>query len=284
MIYISLTTVPLRMQLWESAKINLTSLLNQDTDKEYKVVLSVPYHYKNNNNEEYILSEQLIAFAQENPRLIINRVEEDFGPIVKVTGVLEISNDPNDILIVCDDDQEYHPEMLEYILKKMNQYPKDAVCFRGDNPIETREWTEEDGVNKYILKTTHLTFPVKVDLQLLIPGHWHSVGYKRSFFGDDFLTKDFLSYSNNDDVLVGYYLKKNQIHLRCVTWDKETDFRPVNHHGRPAYSFPIVQALPFPNSGFYEFRQQSGNGSGKTVDHVLDFLHDEHIIFIAKDE
>jgi hypothetical protein len=271
------------MQLWESAHINLTSLLNQNTDKEYKVLLNVPYHYKNNNNEEYVLSDELIKFAESNPKLIINRVEEDFGPIVKVTGILEISKDPEDIIIVCDDDQEYHPDMLEYILKKMEQYPKDALCFRGDNPIEKREWIE-DGVEKYILKSTHLTFPVKVDLQLLIPGHWHSVGYKRKFFGDDFLSKEFLEYSNNDDVLVGYYLRKNQIHLKCVAWDKETDFRPVNHHGRPAYSFPIVQALPFPNSGFWEFRQQSGNGSGTTVDHVLNFLHDEHIIFIAKNE
>lgn len=283
MIYISLTTVPLRMQLWESAYINLTSLLNQNTNKEYKVVLNVPYNYKNNNNQEYVLSDELIKFAESNPRLVINRVEEDFGPIVKVTGILGISNNPEDILIVCDDDQEYHPDMLEYILKKMEQYPKDAICFRGDNPIEKREWVE-DGIEKYVLKSTHLTFPVKTDLQLVIPGHWHSVGYKRKFFGDDFLSKEFLSYSNNDDILVGYYLRKNQIHLKCVTWDKEIDFRPVNHYGRPAYSFPIVQALPFPNSGFWEFRQQSGDGYGKTVDHVLNFLHDEHIIFITKDE
>ena len=43
MIYISLTTVPIRMQLWESSKQNLESLLNQNTTHDYKVVLNIPY-------------------------------------------------------------------------------------------------------------------------------------------------------------------------------------------------------------------------------------------------
>ena len=60
MIYISLTTVPVRMQLWESSKQNLLSLLNQNTSYDYKVVLNVPYRYKNNNDEEYIISEELL--------------------------------------------------------------------------------------------------------------------------------------------------------------------------------------------------------------------------------
>jgi hypothetical protein len=278
MIYISLTTVPIRIQLWESFKQNLYSLLNQNTSYDYKVVLNIPYHYKNNNNEEYIISEDLQQLTNNNPKLIINRVDEDFGPVVKITGVLSVSTDPNDILIVCDDDHVYHEDMIESHLSGLNKYPNSVTAFRGDIPVEKREWIE-DGVKKYCLKSTHLYFPVKNDLQLLIPGHWHSVGYRRSFFEEDFLNKEFLLYSTNDDVLVGYYLKKKQIHIRCLTWDKETDWRPVNDNGRGSHSFPIINPISFPNSGFYEFRQQNGEHMGRTEQHIWDLIHNHDIIY-----
>lgn len=279
MIYISLTTVPIRLNLWEYIKQNLDSLLNQNTSHDYKVVLNIPYYYRNNNNEEYIITENLQQLVNEySNKLIINRIEEDLGPICKITGILNFTNNPDDILIVCDDDHIYHEDMLEYHLKKQKQYPNSAIAFRGDIPVEKREWIE-DGVEKYSLRSTHFYFPVKHDLQLLIPGHWHSVSYKRKFFKDDFLNKEFLLYSTNDDVLVGYYLKKNQIDIRCVTWDKETDWRPVNDDGRGSHSFPIVEPISFPNSGFFEFRQQNGEHMGRTDQHIWDLLHNHDIIY-----
>jgi len=281
MIYISLTTVPVRMSFWNEFKQNLDSLLNQDTTSDYKVVLNVPYRYKNNNDEEYVISENLLKYVEENPKLIINRVEDDFGPVVKLTGILSYSNNPDDILIVCDDDHVYHKDMLEYHLKKRNEYPNDVICFRGDTPIQKREWVE-NGIKKYTLPSTHFYFPVKNDSQLVIPGHWHSVGYKRLFFKDDFLDKDILLASDGDDVIVGYYLKKHEIHIKCVAWDKETDFRAVNNHGRGAHTFPIVYPLPFPNSGFYEFRQKVGNHMGHTEDYVWELIHNHDKIYTEK--
>lgn len=279
MIYISLTTVPLRINLWDSFKQNLESLLNQNTSNNYKVVLNIPYHYKNNSNEEYIISDKLQQLAENNSKLIINRVNEDYGPIVKITGVLSVSTNPDDILIVCDDDHFYHEDMLEYHLKKMQQYPNSIIAFRGDVPIEKREW-EEDKTKKYILRPTHIFFPVKQDSQLAIPGHWHSVGYKRGFFKDDFF--DIIPLSDNDDTLVGYYAKKNQIDIVCAAWDKETDWRAVNENGRCASSFPIKYTLPYPNSGFYEFRVKSGDGYGRAEKEILDLLHNHDIIFTEK--
>jgi hypothetical protein len=280
MIYISLTTVPIRINLWESFEQNLTSLLNQNTDKDYKVVLSIPYYYKNNNDEEYIINDNLKQFALQNSKLIIHRVDEDFGPIVKITGVLDISQDPEDILIICDDDHVYHEDMLEYHLKKLKQYPNSVIVFRGDTPVEKREW-EEDNIKKYVLRTTHFYFPVKYDLQLTVPGHWHSASYKRKYFKEDF-NRELLLSSDNDDTLMGYYCKKHQIDFRCVTWDQETDWRPVNEYGRPAYSFPIKYSLPYPNSGFWEFRQKSGDSYGRAEDFIYQLLQNHDIIYIEK--
>jgi len=282
MIYISLTTVPIRMQEWGSFEQNLKSLLNQNTSQEYKVVLNIPYYYKNNNNEEYVVSNELEQLVEKNPKLLVNRVEEDFGPIVKITGVLSIATDPKDILIICDDDHVYHEDMIEYHLKKGKQYPNSAIAFRGDNPIEKREWID-NGIKKYMLHPTHRYFPVQQDCLLAIPGHWHSVGYKRSFFKDDFLDRNFLLSCEGDDIHAGYYLRKNQIDIVCVTWDKETDWRPVNNH-RSAWSFPIVQALSFPESGFSEFRKKSGENQGNTAEYIKELLHNNNNIYIEKSD
>jgi hypothetical protein len=259
--------------------------LSQKTTEEYKVVLNVPYLYKNNDNEKYEISDNLKSFQEEHhSKLIINRVEEDFGPVVKLTGVLSLALNPEDVLIICDDDHVYREDMLDYYLKKMEQYPDSAICFRGDIPVEKREW-QEDGVKKYVIRHTHLFFPVKHDSQLAIPGHWHSVAYKRRFFNDDFLNKYFLYSCNNDDQLVGYYLKKNQIDIVCAAWDGETDWRAVNENGRGASSFPIESSLAFPNSGFYEFRKGpdgtvlTGNGYGNSEDFVQELLHDQATVY-----
>jgi predicted ferric reductase len=124
MIYISLTTVPIRISTWNQFQKNINSLLNQNTTQDYQVILNIPYFYKNNNNEEYTIPEELKQLASKNSKLIINRVNNDSGPIVKITGVLEVSKDPNDILIVCDDDHIYHEDMLEYHLYGLNNFQK----------------------------------------------------------------------------------------------------------------------------------------------------------------
>jgi hypothetical protein len=280
MIYISLTTVPKRINHWESFVENLTSLLNQKTDKDYKILLNLPHTYKNNNNEEYNTPTEFSEFVTQNSKIIVNRVEKDYGPIVKITGALSFTTNPEDVLIVCDDDHVYHEDMLEYHLKKMLEYPESIICFRGDNPIEKREWIE-DGVTKYTLKPTHFYFPIKYDGRLIQPGHWHSVSYKINYFGDDFLDESFLSMSTNDDVLCGYYFRLKEKPIICATWENETDWRPVNEDGRGSNSFPIVKQLGYPNSGFSEFRKQSGDHMGVTDAKIFkEFTENNHKIYI----
>ena len=282
MIYISLTTVPKRINFWESFMENLTSLTNQKTNRDYRILINLPYTYKNNNNEEYIVSNEFSNFVNQNPKIIINRIEKDYGPVVKITGALSYVTNPEDILIVCDDDHVYHEDMLEYHLKKMSEYPESIICFRGDNPIEKREWNE-DGITKYTLNPTHFYFPIKYDGRLVQPGHWHSVSYKRKYFDDDFLDESFLSMSTNDDILSGYYFRLKQIPFICATWENETDWRPVNDNGRGSHSFPIVKQLPYPDSGFNEFRRQSGNHMGSIDEKIFkEFTQNNHKIYIEK--
>lgn len=264
-VYISLTTVPQRLAKWELAKENLDSLVNQKTAVEYTVLLNLPRIHKF-SGEEYVVSDELKAYAESNPRLVINWVDEDRGPITKLDGALAYAKNPEDIIIVCDDDHVYSEDMLEYHLQKLLQYPKSAICFRGDSIVEKRDWTDEDGSRKFMLRPTHLYFPVKEDRQLLIPGHWHSVSYRRKFFGPDFIAET-TDLAINDDYCIGYYLKRNQVQIIVAVWDKETDWRPVNDNGRPAYSFPVVRSLSHGNiSGFHDHRSVVKNHSGIIID------------------
>jgi hypothetical protein len=277
-LYISLSTVPKRMGLWDSFEQNLTSLVNQKTDLDYKIILNIPYIY-NITKEEYVIHENLLNFQKQNPKLIINRTE-DYGPITKIIGSFNISKDPEDVLLICDDDQAYNEGMLDYQLKMQEKYNKQYItCFRGDIPAIKVEATKEDGTKGYMLSSYHTYFPVKEDFRLVVPGHWHSVCYQRSFFGEDFLDKDFLSLCDNDDFLIAYYMKKKAIPIMCVNWDKETDYTPVNHDGRPSWTFPINKHLSYDSCGFDEFRRMAGHHFGRYKPEWENFIHKTHQIY-----
>ena len=275
--YISLTTVPKRLKNIIQFLDNLNSLVNQKTDIDYKIILNIPRSHAL-SAEAYDIPNELLEFQKLNLKLIINRIDKDYGPITKIIGSLCISKDPEDILIVCDDDQCYHEEMLEYHLKMREKYnQKVAICFRGDTPITKRYIQEEP--KKYVFEPLHTFFPVKEDRLLAIPGHWHSVSYKRKFFEEDFFNEDFLNLCDNDDYLMGYYLKKKKILIVCCFWDKETDLTPVNENFRPAWSFPIKYQISHEDSGFNDYRKLSGNHMGRLKNEVMDYIHDNSIIY-----
>lgn len=288
MIYISLTTVPKRLYNWDIAKRNLESLLTQNTYHDYSVILNIPHVYKQ-TGDRIILPDGLLEIeAKYNSlynysRLIINREDPDYGPILKVVGAFRYARNPDDIIISCDDDHVYHEDMLEMFIDYNDQRvpilgmaEPSVLCYRGDMPVEKRFWCENDRCF-YMLKPTHLYFPVLQERQLIVPGHWHGVMYRRGMFRDDFM--ELLDKGDNDDILVGYYMKKNKIDVRCIPYPNETDGRPVNDNGRPCFSFPIIENLPTEDSGFNEFRKKAGDGYGKTDDELLKYIHNNDLIF-----
>lgn len=261
MIYISLTTVPDRLTLPEHT-YNMTqcleSLLNQATNQEYKVIFNIPYRYKA-KDQDYVIPDWLNALEQSNSKLVINRCE-DYGPTTKIIGTLLYSNNPEDTLIIVDDDQYYNEGMIDFHIRKRLEHPNECICFRGDKLIEKRTWIDSKGNTKFCFYNTAERFPVLHDQYIMIPGHWHSVGYKRSFFEDDFLDSEFLSGHWSDDILTAYYMCKKGRYFRVTKWENETDFRPVNEFGRPSTSFPIDRNLPYNNSGCYELRKKPNGG------------------------
>lgn len=92
---------------------------------------------------------------------------------------------------------------------------------------------------------------------------------------------ELLDKGNNDDMLVGYYMKKKGITIKCIPYNQEDDGRPVNDNGKPCFSFPIIENLPVEDSGFNEFRKKHGDGYGWTDDELMNFIHNHDIIFTA---
>ena len=264
-IFISLTTVPDRLVHWISFGQNVQSLLRQKTDKDYKVVVNIPRIYTN-MDIPYNVPQQLLDLAASDSRLIINRIETDRGPIEKVVGCFNLATDPEDTIIALDDDHVYHEDMLEYIFKKQQEYPYAVIGFRGDNILEKRDFWHNN-VKKYALMGTHAFFPLKHDMNAAVPGHWHSVTYKRKFIQDDFFNDYFFNVAASDDHKISFYLIEKGIEYKIVAWDKETDFVPVNYmiagHGKPSHHFPIVEQLGYPqDTGFNLFRKKTGDHLG----------------------
>ena len=285
-IFISLTTVPERLSNWHTFQLNLDSLLNQKTDKPYKVVVNIPMIYKN-KNVPYVIPEGLNAYSKVYSNLIINRIETDRGPIEKLLGCLNLATDPEDIIVALDDDHVYHPDMLEYIFKKQKEYPEAVIGFRGDQILDKRSFMHR-GVPKYVLLGTHAYFPLKHDTHAAVPGHWHSVTYKRRFIEDDIFDDYYLGVAASDDHIISFYLLEKKREYIMVAWDKEDNFIPVNDLaagiGKPSSHFPILFQLGCEaNTGFTVFRLKSNDHIGfLRNDFTKNWRFDSGVVYIQK--
>lgn len=110
MIVASLTTIPPRIE--DECRLTIDSLMNQ-VDIIY---LCVSKTYKRFGTLT------LPSYLQEEPYL--TRVEvvfsEDYGPASKYLGALSIIKNKNAWVFVCDDDQEYHCDLIANMLSKVN--------------------------------------------------------------------------------------------------------------------------------------------------------------------
>lgn len=245
MIYVSLTTVPNRLEDQENFQKVLTALLEQDTSEKYTVLLSIPTVYKNYKSSS--VPSWIHSFGMNYENFIILQDDIDYGPITNLLYPLKLEMEPDDIIIVCDDDHVYESNMISYHLKKLAEYPSNhAICFRGNQAMELRT-KEVAGKVVGKLFPTHVFFPVKQDIYLNFPDHWHTVSYKRKFFEKDIFDPDFLNLTWNNDQLMAYYAKKHGFYFLCAAYDKETDYRPVNTDGRGASTFPIKKSIPVVN-------------------------------------
>ncbi|MEM2986523.1 MAG: hypothetical protein QXV60_00280 [Nitrososphaerota archaeon] len=58
-------------------------------------------------------------------------IDDDFGPITKLYGALMYEEDPETIIISCDDDVIYNHNMVNKLLQHHKEHPNAAICSTG---------------------------------------------------------------------------------------------------------------------------------------------------------
>jgi len=119
-LYISMTTIPSRMK--NTIKI-IKNMLEKVSGYE-KIILNIPSRYKKYTNVN--LPEDISDLTKDS-RFLLNKTNEDLGPITKMIPSLNLI--PSDcILIICDDDC-YHHEAFKLIAEKQDKDIKKSFTF-----------------------------------------------------------------------------------------------------------------------------------------------------------
>lgn len=199
---VTLTTIPSRIvQDYETGiKSNIDSLINQEYDGDWEIHFNVPEKL-NLTGEPYIIPDWMRELAATNPKFKLFEGLEDLGTVTKLAHTIKRVEDPETIIIVCDDDLVYHPKMIEEQVKNQEKYEDTAVGYDG---VRAEDPTVFDDIRNYYVVSVYKNIYVN-HLQ-----HYKTISYKRKWFEEDFFT-DFIDKSWNDDISVAAYMGKQGI-------------------------------------------------------------------------
>jgi hypothetical protein len=233
-VIVTLTTIPSRLtpeNFEEGIKSNIISLLNQDYEGEYEIHFNVPSLFKHTSTE-YIIPEWIREIANNNPKFKIFDNLEDLGPVTKIVHTLKRVTDPEAIIIVCDDDLVYHPNMVAEQVKNQHKYPNTAVGYDGIGALDPTVF--DDIRNHYVVSV-----PKDVEVNML--QHYKTVSYRRRFFGDDFWA-DFASHSWNDDISVAAHMGKQGIKKLVACYEHEEQINTIEEWRAKGgvTTFPVI--------------------------------------------
>lgn len=137
-IIISLTTIPARFHY--ELPFTIHSLLSQtQLPKEIRVYLSPKIaiiHEKNLTLEHLKLSLRNLDSSKRISKLFDRLVQirwedEDYGPATKFLPIIEEFSSSSQPVLICDDDQYYHPYTLATLNHYSQQFPNSIIGLRG---------------------------------------------------------------------------------------------------------------------------------------------------------
>ena len=190
MIYISISTIPLRLK---NLNKSVNSLLKQ-TRKPDKIFVNIPYQYKRFN--ETIEDNQIPKF--DSSIVEVTR-SEDCGPGTKLLGSLD-KFEKNSLVILADDDHAYEDYMIEKFFYFYSKSPNNAYSFYV-YPIEN--FPVGQGADGFAINTNHLA-GINNFYNIVVKD------YKELFLYDDLWISYFLYFFKKNKILsLQEYLKKN---------------------------------------------------------------------------
>ncbi len=223
---ITLTTIPSRLSYDGAAcslKDTIASLLNQ-SHSDVEVWLNVPWVMAR-DNEKYIIPEWASNLLESDQRFKINRCD-DQGSATKLLPTLTLVTDPDQVIIVVDDDHTYHEDMVKEHLKHRAKWPTYSIGYDGQrsrNPITTGR------ANIFNDPRDHWCSAHGLSLYVDILQHYKSVSYTRGMFKDDFndFWREFKHWC--DDTVIAAYMSKHRIPRIVPAVDSERHHKDFTH-------------------------------------------------------
>jgi hypothetical protein len=241
-VILSLTTIPERLSYDHPLGLIsvIYSLMNMKYDN-YEIHFNIP-HKNNRTGEEYNIPQWLQDLNGRDKLRIFKT--EDYGPITKLYPTLQRITDPNQLIIVVDDDLIYESRLIEghLDLRKRND---DAVWgFAGLNNMGEKF---HDARDRFVIGVNH-------DVRVGIIEHYKSVSYRRKFFNEDF-NEEFISKGWADDDLVSAYMGIKGIH-KIVG---QTDYIPKHSDQDDWKKYGVVESFPVIKHSVTQSRNEGCN-------------------------
>ena len=130
-VYISLTTIPTRAKILKRC---LNSLLNQ-TYPIKKIILTIPQITLRSQTKQ-----DIPPFLTEFPynQIEIYHPKRDYGPVMKYIGSSNfISSNERSLVYVCDDDQQYQPDLVQRLVNKYTLNQGKVITANGKTILFT---------------------------------------------------------------------------------------------------------------------------------------------------
>lgn len=196
---VSLSTLPSRVN---NIKPVLKSIL-KNTLKPDLIYLNIP-KFSMREKVEYKINPKNVEF---DPKIIVNRIDTDYGPITKLYPVLEKETDPDTVIICIDDDIIYDKNLIQTLYDQSVQNPESCICSRG--------WSYINLGKTFIPVFFPLYFVKKVKILQCFAG----VLYKRSFFENIQKFKKFMNVKEcftTDDIIISKFLESEAIGILSI--------------------------------------------------------------------
>jgi hypothetical protein len=141
------------------------------------------------------------SLSYSDNRFVVNRVDKDYGPITKLIGTLMWTSDPEDIIVVFDDDRK--------LIKPVSAYFKECLEeVDGRGVFSLGGWIRGDGWGKYQFVNSN-TKTLKVDVVMGVT----CIGLMRKMVDKDELLAfqaDDPRFDKLDDIRIsGYFASKD---------------------------------------------------------------------------
>lgn len=196
-VIVTLTTIPTRLNTSEDfeqgIKSNLLSLINQSYE-DYEIHFNIPSNLKL-TGEKYIIPEWVKTLSIENPKFKIYEGLEDLGPSTKLIPTIQRLDNPEDIIIVVDDDLVYHEDLVKEQVLNQSKFPESIVGYDG---LRSKENYFGDVRDYYYTSNRR-------DSKVDILQHYKSVSYKKRYFEGDFISFTNENFTWEDDLLLAAY-------------------------------------------------------------------------------